>query len=183
MTKHNVQYGPEKKVYKGIIFDIIQRQVKFPDDEQTFEFCYRTDSVVILPFDDKGRVLLIKEYRHREDKKMFFLPAGRADIPGEKPLATAKRELREESGFAAKTWKLFHQRFPSTNMIWTTHVYAAKDLRYAPLTGDEHFPIDVVPTPWRKAVKMAKDGTIRSEFISYCILRFDYLQKSGEFKW
>jgi hypothetical protein len=56
-------------------------------------------SAVMMAVDDKKRVLLVRQYRLPADKYLWELPAGRLD-PGEKPLQAAKRELKEETGYA-----------------------------------------------------------------------------------
>jgi len=58
-------------------------------------------SAVVMPVDDKQRVLLVKQYRLPAKQYMWELPAGRVD-PGETPLQTARRELAEETGFRAR---------------------------------------------------------------------------------
>lgn len=175
--------GPLKELYSGIIFKIFQRDVIFPDGKKkVFEYCSRPDSVTILPFDSKGRLLLIKEYRHGFKKNVWFLPAGRVD-KGESFLAAAQRELREETGFGAKKIKKIYEKSPSNMLRWDIHIYAARDLYPAPLVGDEDFPVEVVPTPFAKAVKMALDGTIENEFIAFHIIKFNYMLKHGQFKW
>ncbi len=175
--------GPVKQVFKGKIFKILQRDVFFPNGrKKLFEYCVRPDSVTILPFDEKGRLLLIKEYRHGFKKNVWFLPAGRVD-KGESALEAAKRELREETGMGAKTFKKVYEKSPSNTLIWNIHIYAAKNLFLAPLKGDEDFPIKVVPTPFAKALKMALDGTIKNEFIAFHIIKFNYMLKHGQFKW
>ncbi|MDO8509739.1 MAG: NUDIX domain-containing protein, partial [bacterium] len=81
-----IKYGKWKTKYKGVIFSIKQRLVSFPDGTQkTFEYSFRDNSVVILPFDEKGRLLLIYEFRMHPDKYVHFLPAGRMDKKGETP--------------------------------------------------------------------------------------------------
>ncbi len=175
--------GHVKQVYKGTIFKILQRDVFFPNGKKKlFEYCVRPDSVTILPFDDKGRLLLIKEYRHGFKKNVWFLPAGRVD-KDESPLLAAKRELREETGMGARILKKVYQKSPSNTLIWNIHIYAAKNLYLSPLKGDEDFPIKVVPTSFAKALKMALDGTIQNEFIAFHIIKFNYMLKHGQFKW
>ena len=60
-------------------------------------------SAVMMPVDDKDRVLLVKQFRLPAQRELWELPAGRLD-PGESPLQAAKRELREETGYKAKKW-------------------------------------------------------------------------------
>jgi ADP-ribose pyrophosphatase len=61
-------------------------------------------SAVMLAVDKKKRILLVRQYRLPADKYIWELPAGKID-PGEKPLQAAKRELAEETGYKARTWK------------------------------------------------------------------------------
>lgn len=177
------RFGPMKKVFKGTIFSVLQRDVLFPNGQKKlFEYCVRPNSVTILPFNDKGQLLLIREYRHGPKKNVWFLPAGRVD-KGETALQAAKRELREETGLGAKTFKKIYQKSPSNTLVWDIDIFAAKNLFIAPLIGDEERPIKVVPTPFAKALQMALDGTIENEFIAFHIIKFNYMVKHGQFKW
>ena len=60
-------------------------------------------SAVMLAEDEKRRILLVRQYRLPADKYLWELPAGKLD-PGETPLAAARRELIEETGYRAKKW-------------------------------------------------------------------------------
>lgn len=183
MPKATVKHGPWETKYEGIIFSIKQRDVIFPDGStKRFEYSFRPHSVVIMPFDAKGRLLLINEFRHGVNRYTYFLPAGRID-GDEKPLVAAKRELREETGMGAKKWKFLRKRFANSNTVWESHIYLAKDLYPSAARGDEDFPITVKAFSMRQAVKMALDGSIANEFIAYNILYLDYLMKTKKFKW
>ncbi len=178
-----IKFGKLRQVYSGVIFKIMQRDIIEPDEtKKVFEYCVRPNSVTILPFDEKGRLLLINEYRHGFKKNVWFLPAGRVD-PGEAPKQAAQRELREEAGVKAKTMRKLYKKSPSNTLLWDIHIFVAKDLVSAPLLGDEYYPIKVKPVSLKKAVEMAKNGEIENEFISYNIIRFDYMLKHGQFKW
>jgi ADP-ribose pyrophosphatase len=61
-------------------------------------------SAVMMAVDDRKRILLVRQYRLPAEKYLWELPAGKLD-PGEKPLQAAKRELAEETGYKARTWK------------------------------------------------------------------------------
>lgn len=61
-------------------------------------------SAVMMAVDEKKRILLVRQYRLPAGAYLWELPAGRLD-PGEKPLQAAKRELAEEAGYTARSWK------------------------------------------------------------------------------
>jgi ADP-ribose pyrophosphatase len=73
-------------------------------------------SAVILAADEKGRILLIRQYRLPADKYLWELPAGRLD-PGETPLRAAKRELKEETGYRARRWTRLTRFFASPGFL------------------------------------------------------------------
>src|SRR5215471_1174047 len=60
-------------------------------------------SAVVMPVDEKKRILLVRQYRLPARRYLWELPAGRID-PGETALQSAKRELIEETGYRAKKW-------------------------------------------------------------------------------
>ena len=65
---------------------------------------------------DRKRILLVRQYRLPAERFLWELPAGSID-PGEKPLQTAKRELKEETGYRAKNWTKLISFFPSPGFL------------------------------------------------------------------
>ncbi|WSQ08084.1 NUDIX hydrolase [Streptomyces sp. NBC_01231] len=63
-------------------------------------------SVAVLALDDEDRVLLIKQYRHPVRQRLWEIPAGLLDVPGENPLHAAQRELYEEAHVKAEDWRV-----------------------------------------------------------------------------
>jgi 8-oxo-dGTP pyrophosphatase MutT (NUDIX family) len=61
-------------------------------------------AVGILALDDEDRVLMIRQYRHPAGRELWEIPAGLRDVTGEALAATARRELVEETGHAAREW-------------------------------------------------------------------------------
>ncbi len=73
-------------------------------------------SAVMMAVDDRKRILLVRQYRLPAEQYLWELPAGKLD-PGEKPLQAAKRELAEETGYKARTWKKLVSFFPSPGYV------------------------------------------------------------------
>jgi ADP-ribose diphosphatase len=73
-------------------------------------------SAVMMAVDDSKRVLLVRQYRLPARAYLWELPAGKID-DGETPLQAAKRELIEETGYRAKTWKKLAQFWPSPGYV------------------------------------------------------------------
>ncbi|WP_328909364.1 NUDIX hydrolase [Streptomyces sp. NBC_00234] len=63
-------------------------------------------SVAVLALDEEGRVLVLRQYRHPVRHKLWEIPAGLLDIPGENPLHAAQRELYEEAHVKAEDWRV-----------------------------------------------------------------------------
>jgi NTP pyrophosphohydrolases including oxidative damage repair enzymes len=63
-------------------------------------------SVAVLALDADDRVLVLRQYRHPVRQKLWEIPAGLLDIPGENPLHAAQRELYEEAHVKAENWRV-----------------------------------------------------------------------------
>ena len=73
-------------------------------------------SAVVMPVDDRKRVLLVRQFRLPARGYIWELPAGRVD-PGETPLKAAKRELKEETGFRAKKYEKLSEYYASPGFL------------------------------------------------------------------
>src|SRR5205809_3983303 len=98
-----------RTVFKGPIFNVVSDQVIEPGNVHVRRDIIRhPGSIVVLAVDDTDakapQVLLERQYRYAANARLWELPAGRID-PGESELAAAKRELLEETGFAATKWQ------------------------------------------------------------------------------
>jgi ADP-ribose pyrophosphatase len=93
-----------REVLKNKLFSVAEEVATDPSGFEIKRFIVRhPGSAVMMPVDDKDRVLLVKQFRLPARRELWELPAGRLD-PGESPLQTAKRELREETGYTARKW-------------------------------------------------------------------------------
>ena len=93
-------------VYEGRVWDVRRDVVDYDGGSMVREYVDHTGAVAVLALDDVGRVLLIKQYRHPIRSRDWELPAGLLDVPGEAPVAAARRELAEEADVEADTWNV-----------------------------------------------------------------------------
>lgn len=106
-----------KIVYEGKVFGIRRDEVVEPGGVRTMrEVITHPGSVVVLPVLDDRRILLIRQYRHATRQYLWELVAGRIDA-GENPRKAAARELMEETGYRAKTFKTFLDVFPTPGFL------------------------------------------------------------------
>ncbi|WP_369155291.1 NUDIX domain-containing protein [Streptomyces sp. R02] len=63
-------------------------------------------SVAVLALDDADRAVVLRQYRHPVRQKLWEIPAGLLDVPGENPLHAARRELYEEAHVKAENWRV-----------------------------------------------------------------------------
>ena len=70
-------------------------------------------SVSVLALDEQHRVLVLRQYRHPVRQRLWELPAGLLDVPGENPLHAAQRELYEEAHVKAEDWRVLADVYSS----------------------------------------------------------------------
>lgn len=114
-----------KRVFKGVIFDVYQWQQKmFDGSYETFEMLKRVNTIEVIAVKDKK--ICISEQSQPTKKDFFSLFGGRAE-KGEQPLATAKRELLEESGLKSNDWELIQTYEPHHKIDWQIYLFIARD--------------------------------------------------------
>jgi ADP-ribose pyrophosphatase len=133
-----------KALLKTSIFSVSDEHAV---DPQGFEIkraiIHHPGSAVIMPIDDKKRILLVRQYRLPARRFMWELPAGRID-QGETALQAAKRELGEETGFKASRWTKVMKFYASPGYVEEAMtIFAAEGLTEGPqnLMDDERIDI------------------------------------------
>lgn len=92
-------------VFKGALLHVCSDRVCLPNGHESIrEYVLHPGAVVVLALLDNGNLLFERQFRYPLQRVFLELPAGKID-PGEEVLATARRELREETGYVADDWK------------------------------------------------------------------------------
>jgi 8-oxo-dGDP phosphatase len=155
-----------RTVYEGLSRVVVEK-VRTPDgSEVDREIVEHPDAVAIVPVDDRGRVLLLRQYRQALRSYLLEIPAGKLDVDGETPEAAAQRELVEEVGCRAGELTLLGTMHNSAG--WTTertHLYLGRRLDAA-VRPEEFTPhaeeadMEVTPFAVTDAVQLARSGEL-----------------------
>jgi ADP-ribose pyrophosphatase len=91
--------------YDGKFLKVQRDNIQLPDGSRTErEYIRHPGAVVILPVFEDGKILMERQFRYPLQQVFIEFPAGKID-PDEDPLACAKRELQEETGYTAENWQ------------------------------------------------------------------------------
>lgn len=148
-------------VYPGRAFTVRRDTLRMPNGHETrLDIVSHVGSVIIIPLDDQGNLLFVRQYRHAAELDLLELPAGTLD-EGEAPEACALREIREETGMAAGHIQHLGGFFlaPGYSTEYM-HVYLATDLRPDPLEADADEFLTVEYIPLARALEIARAGEI-----------------------
>jgi ADP-ribose pyrophosphatase len=168
--------------YRGPVFWVTTDDVLEPTGVRVRRDVVRhSGSVVVLAVDDQPsqpRVLLEKQYRHAAGQFLYELPAGRID-EGENELKAAKRELLEETGYSARSWKRILHFWASPGFVAEAmSIYLARDLTLGTAQPEDDEVIEISMVPLGKAVSMIMRGEIQDAKTIAGVLWLDHQQRS-----
>ncbi|MDB5181932.1 MAG: hydrolase [Candidatus Saccharibacteria bacterium] len=116
-----------KLVFEGVMYDVYQwEQELFDGTTDTFEMLRRADTVMALCIVD-DKILVLKDIQPHRGERISF-PGGRIDDEDDDVLGAAKREVREETGYSFRNWKLIRVAQPSTKIEWFVYEFIAWDV-------------------------------------------------------
>jgi ADP-ribose pyrophosphatase len=174
-----------KLAYKGKVFSVYTDKVEEPGGSVNERDVIRHNgSVVILAIDESKNprdpdVILERQYRHAAGQFLLELPAGRIE-PNETPLAAAKREMIEETGFRAKRWTLLTKYFASPGFLgeWM-QIYLAREIRDGVARPEDDEQIEIVRMPLSEAMALVAANKIHDGKTLIGLSLFAAARKAG----
>jgi len=155
--------------------------------ERTRDVVLHPGAVTVLAVLPDRRLLLVRQYRHASGEVLLELPAGTLDILGdgsvEEPLLAGQRELFEETGHRAGSWRKLAEFFTAPGFASELmHLYLATDVAPDPAhegpQEDERLELAVVG--YDDALRMADDGTIRDAKTLVGLYLVERLERDGK---
>jgi ADP-ribose pyrophosphatase len=148
-------------VYDGKLLKVRSDTVRLPDGGAAErEYIEHPGAVAVIALTDSGELVMERQFRYPLGRDMIEIPAGKID-PGEDPLATARRELQEETGYTAAEWT--HVATINIAIAYSDEhieIYLAKGLKQERAKLDEEEFLEVFTLPLATALAWVRDGRI-----------------------
>ena len=138
-----------REIWSGKIATVRVDRVRYDDGEEADrEVVEHPGAVAVVAHDGEFIYLVAQPREPVDEQSLLELPAGKLDEEGEEPLETGKRELAEEIGKGAHTWKHLATFYGSPGFSnEEIHLYLATDLYDQTAEVEENERIEIVKVP------------------------------------
>jgi ADP-ribose pyrophosphatase len=132
-----------RTVYDGDLFDVTLERW----GEHDREIVEHPGAVAVVAVDAEGMVALVRQRREAARKELLELPAGTLE-EGEEPLASAQRELAEETGLTGGTWRELAAFYTTPGFCRERmHLFAAEGVEHGPASPEADEQLELVRWP------------------------------------
>ena len=151
-----------RRVFDGAIIHVDHMTALLPNGKTALrEVAVHMGASAVVPVDEEGSVYLVRQFRAPLEKVTLEIPAGKLDHPGENRLEAAQRELREETGFSADSWKKITDLATTPGFCSEViSIYLAQNLHSGKTDFDEDEFLNLVKMPLSQAVDQVMAGEI-----------------------
>jgi ADP-ribose pyrophosphatase len=148
-------------VYDGRLLKVRSDTVCLPNGASAErEYIVHPGAVAVIAVTEAGELVMERQFRYPLGRDMIEIPAGKID-PGEDPLETARRELREETGYTASQWT--HVATINIAIAYSDEhieIYLAKGLKHEQAKLDDEEFLEVFTLPLASALAWVREGKI-----------------------
>lgn len=150
-----------KSIHTGPVVDLGFETFSAPDGrEMTLEIVRHSGGAAVVALNPENEVCLLRQYRHAAGGWIVELPAGKIDNK-EDPALTAKRELREETGYSASSWQSLDRMVSTPGFCdEVIHLFLARELQKGETAHEAGEYIEVYWQPLSIACEQACSGQI-----------------------
>ena len=168
----------KKKIYENPWISLEEHDVINPSGNPSIygKVLFKNLAVAIIPWDPAGHTWLVGQHRYTLDQYSWELPMG--GVPWEEDmLKGAQRELLEETGIQANSWKELLRLHTSNSVTDELAVtFIAEDLVMGSPQFDETEDLQIVKLPFQKVLDMALNGEITDGLSLASIFKFARLK-------
>ena len=152
----------KREIYHGKSVHFRCDLVRLPDGATaTREFLDHPGAVGVVPLLPGGRVVLVRQYRYPVGEHTYEVPAGKL-ARGEDPRACVRRELREETGYRARTIRPLLEYWPTPAFAnELLRLYVARGLTPGRMDPDDDEFVEPLVLPVSRALRWVFSGKIR----------------------
>ncbi len=170
-----------EQIFDGKIVKLFVDKAELEDGKVvTREVIKHPGGVCVLPLDDEGNVLFVRQFRYPHKKVLPEIPAGKLEY-GENHHECGLRELKEETGCTCDRYDYLGCLIPTPAYdSEVIHMYLARGLHYGEKKPDEGEFLDVERIPLQNAAEMVMNGDILDAKTQIAILKTKLLlEKEG----
>jgi 8-oxo-dGTP pyrophosphatase MutT (NUDIX family) len=169
----------QKKVYENPWIKVEEHQVINPSGGPGIygKVHFQNKAIGIIPLDENNNTWLVGQWRYPLEEWSWEIPEGGGSM-SEDLIASASRELKEETGLTAGRWTMI-QRTHLSNSVSDEEgfIFLAEDLKEGDSEPEETEALEIMKVPLAEAVQMVLDGTITDSLSVIGLLKVARLRK------
>ncbi len=180
LTEHQLDSEP---VWSGRFLQVRCDRVRLPDGrESTREYIVHPGAAAMVPIFPDERILIERQYRYPVRATFTEIPAGKIDA-GETAFETARRELREETGYSAREWAFLTRLHPAIGFATEVmDVFLCRDLVHTSqeLDAGEFVELELVKLGWLlDELRAGRLSDVKTQIVTFWLDRLF----SGAWPW